>query len=143
MEPAAHQVVGGDRVAGGAHVWPSPGPRRTVPRQQIPELALLELLELVEANERDLGASPLQRVLRVLHVRERDGHTSRESILEVVLVRDPVEWMKRVELGRLIPQAALILDLRIGAPEDDRTEGTVVDVANRLQQESPRLPAAG
>lgn len=48
----------------------------------------------------------------------------------------------RIELFAFVPETAFVSDLREVATKEDRAEGWVADVAQRLHEESPSLAAA-
>src|SRR5690606_31721208 len=129
------------RVGRGTHVRPHAA-RAAVAAEHVPELLGFEVRELVEADEGDLRALPVEDVLLVLEVRELDGVPCGYVLpLEDALAR--LEADGAVDAFRLVPEAAFVADLDACAAEDDGAEaGDRRQVAQGFEEEPVALPAA-
>ena len=88
--------------------------------------------QLIETDERQLGALPLQDGLLMLEMRELDLGAGRKSPLQ-----DGGERLAAgtsIELQALVPKAARVANLHRVAPEEDRREVRLAAVAERFQQ---------
>jgi hypothetical protein len=101
-----------------------------------------EMGQLVKTDQRDLRALPVVDGVIELQVRELDLAAARPAPLAGAGVRGAAK--PRIEVSTLIPQPAGVGNLRRGAPEENCAEvRDPADMAQRLQDQTDRLPTAG
>src|SRR4029077_6768006 len=114
---------------------------RAVAADHVEELMRGKMGQLVEPDQRDLRALPVMDGSPELEMRKLDLAAAWPAPFLPSQVRGATE--PRIEVQALVPQPAGVGDLGCGAPEEYR--GKVrdpADVAQRLQDQSHRLPAA-
>ncbi|MNL24678.1 hypothetical protein D3C87_1461230 [compost metagenome] len=98
--------------------------------------------QLIEANEGDLRTLVVVLVRLVLKMAELNLAAPGKLPLERRTL-DGACAEGGVDFVRLLPQAALLGDLRVGAPKHDAAEAGDVLVLGGLGQDGPALTAAG
>ena len=160
-EPTEFTGALGDRVAGllidppldklgdptvgvGVSRRHDPGPDAAgapVAAEHVRELPPGEVRQLVEPDQADLRALPVEAVALILHVGERDAGAGGEPPFELLFSGGGLE--RRIDLGTVVPEAALGPDLCGGPAEDDRAEPGDVRPLERGEEEAERLSAPG
>ncbi len=121
------------RVAGSPDVWPH-ATRRSVAAQHVEELLLAEGRQFVESDVRNLRSLPGENGLVVFEVREPDSDVAGEVVAQPVPQR--MTPQRHVKFLALVPQPALVRDVRGIAAEDDGAEPLDAQMAQWLKQES-------
>ncbi len=143
VDPPSDEL-GHPGVSVGVRRCHDPGPDAAgapVPAEHVGELPPGEVRELVEPDQTDLRALPIEAVTLVLHVGERDGGAGREPPLELLF-----SWCgakRGVDLGTVVPEAAFGPYLHGGPAEDDGAEPGDVRPLERGEEEAERLSASG
>src|SRR5215467_10331185 len=97
--------------------------------------------QLVETDQRDLSTLPVMHGGFELQMRKLDLAAIWPAPLMHSVMRSATS--PRIKTEALIPQCSRVGDLRCRAPEEYRREvRNAADVAQRLQKQSDRLPAA-
>jgi hypothetical protein len=89
------------------------------------------MAELVEPDQGDLAALPVQDRFVVLEMGKRNRRSAGKFPVEVALFR--LGAKQRIEFATLVPEAAFVANLRCGAPEDDGAEVRISRVPQRFE----------
>jgi len=91
-----------------------------VAAEHVRELPPGEVRQLVKPDQADLRALPVEAVALILHVGERDAGTGGEPPFELLFSGGGLE--RRIDLGTVVPEAALGPDLHSVLRKDDGAE---------------------
>ena len=98
------------------------------------------MCQLIEAQEGDLGALPIQNRGVVLQMAEAHLGSGSERPSQIV---EPWTREAAVYPQARIPERSFFLYVRQGPAKDDRSEARLTDMAKRFQQERKALASAG